>query len=232
MIEGIGILAKRLTSTPNVREHHNLTVEPYGRGVAVKWVGGFQVPLYFTMAVDAAGVVVGRIAKPADPNNSAHDKLTLATLKQRYLEPLVQEIATTLEAAEAYGHVVWEMLVCRPPGIQWFGVTRQPNWWLHASADGVMPAEGGELAELVDFWTRHVAREAGEPLWEGSPIRPAAAPATPYTLYTSTPRRSRPGSDPPRHRSRPQAPSSPDSVSRSLRAAAIPASLRPPSSWR
>jgi len=138
------------------------SVEPQGRGIVVHWVGGYPIPVGAVLVIDSGGVVAARISRGSEPDR----RFSLGQLKPRFLAPLIDAVAGSLTAAEAYGRSAWETLIARAWEDQVSGVPRQPATLFHASSDVVIPADAPELDRLAALWARHFARECGLDEWE------------------------------------------------------------------
>ena len=162
----VGKLTERAVSLASALGISNVEpiVEPHGRGIVVHWVGGSsQVPVGAVLVIDSGGVVAAWIRRGSEPNK----RFSLGQLKPQFLVPLIDAVAGTLAAAEAYGRSAWETQIAPAVDDQVSGVPRQPPPIVHASSDLVIPADALEVEQLAAFWARHFARECGLDEWEG-----------------------------------------------------------------
>lgn len=145
------------------------TVEPggletsaRGRGVAVGWTGGFQVPIWVRVAIDAGGVVGARIARGRGLGN-----VTIDAIRSEYVSPLMLALTDVLAAAGVYGRTVWRVDIGLPrQDFVVAGAPRRPGPPFFASGELSSPPTFDDTADLTDRFVREFAREMGLPQYE------------------------------------------------------------------
>jgi hypothetical protein len=136
------------------------------------------------LAVDAGGVVTARIAYRHDPR----DVIVLDSIAEERLRPLVVAVARLLRELDGYGRADVGLQVRGTHEVRgndritvhWAadgqarrqsGVFRRddPSGHLWIGGDLTIPATPDDITELVERWTRELARAAGLPAWEPAP---------------------------------------------------------------
>lgn len=137
------------------------TITPRGRGVTAGWAGGFEVPIWARVTVDAEGVVGARLSRGRGTGET-----TLRSFESMYIGPLVRGVGELLRRAESHGRAAWRLDIGLPP--QDFRVVdaeRSPRRPFFAFADAVSPPSASEERELTQSWFREFARESGVEAW-------------------------------------------------------------------
>lgn len=130
-----------------------------GRGVGLGWSGQANtVPLWIRIAIDAGGVVGGRIGR------SHVDSTTLDAIRSDYVSPLMLGVGDVLTAAGVYGRTVWRVDISLPrQDFQLEDAPRSPRGPFFASGELSSPPTFEDTASLTDAWVREFAREMGVP---------------------------------------------------------------------
>lgn len=141
---------------------HDEEVSVRGRGVTAAWTAGFQVPVRCRFAIDAGGVVGGRLSR-----GIGDGRATAESFRSLYISPLVLAVGDMLKSAGAYGRAAWRVDIGLPR--QDFEVVDASNQLrqrrFFASAEGGSPPSFQEAAEMTDAWWREFARELGRLEW-------------------------------------------------------------------
>jgi hypothetical protein len=147
-----GELGRRL-SVANLDEED----ESRARGHTAWWSGGAGIRMSGRAVVDSGGVVGAKLDR-----GLGDASISLGTIRTRYLDPLVDVVASALEEAEALGRAEWHAIVEFPSTMKIGGVPN-PNFhrW-HASRELPIPATSAERQQVAASFGRELARQAGE----------------------------------------------------------------------
>lgn len=132
---------------------------------------------HFDVVVDAGGVVALRMAERLD-------RLAAEHVRVQWLRPLIEGAVTLLDALDAHGRAAIGLEI---RGAATLYMSTGPNRnarlnpadlvdgeRLYVGGDIAIPAANLDVEELVNRWTRELARAARLPEWEPKP-EPMAA---------------------------------------------------------
>lgn len=135
---------------------------PRGRGAAAGWRGGFQVPVTARIAIDAGGVIGGRLSR-----GRGHGSATLHSIRMDYVSPLMLAVGDVLKAAEIYGRTLWRLDIGLPrQDFVVAGAPRTTGRPFFVSGELSAPPTFEETAALTDAFVREFARDMGVPEYE------------------------------------------------------------------
>lgn len=158
-------------------------VDPRARGMHCV-AGRDYLRQHTDIAVDAGGVVAARVAY----RHPLEDSVVLQVIADERLRPLVVAVTRLLGSLDGYGRVDIGLEVRGTQEVRgnerkraaWaapdeapqhrFGVfPANPNPHLWVGGELAVPATPDDITELVDRWTRELARAAQLPAWEPAP---------------------------------------------------------------
>jgi hypothetical protein len=145
-------------------------VEPRARGLYCEAVRRGNLT-HVDVAVDAGGVVALRMAERLDRHATE-------LVRVHWLQPLIEGAVSLLAALDAYGRAAmaleireaaWLTMATGPNTLAKINPADLTGGWLYVGGDIAVPAASFDIDELVERWTRELARAARLPGWEPTP---------------------------------------------------------------
>jgi hypothetical protein len=140
-------------------------VQPHGRGLSGLYqrVSDDQQSWRLQLVADSGGVVGGLLERPSGG-------VSLDTLRESWLVPLIDAVIATLAKTEAIGRAACDAWISTPAPQdgQHFEVPRATQLPIHARCAGslTIPADNAAMHELALQWEREFARYCGIDAWE------------------------------------------------------------------